>query len=187
MPALATWHPVIEGEAFSDFDDPTAPSSFGVFPAGIYDPTVYFVGTVNWSDDRSDTIRFRLSDAPLGYSYRVADFRARYSVETPLADDQGITFTLVAIGQSAAPLFSVDLHTEIGSNGGYFNMPLDLAPGQLYGLTLNAHGNSSASLSARYLIGFTVVQEVPEPSAMLLFAMGLGALPYMARRAARTA
>lgn len=33
FPALATWHPIIEGEYFSDYDAPEAPASFNVFSA----------------------------------------------------------------------------------------------------------------------------------------------------------
>ena len=60
LPALAVWHPVVEGEYFSDYDAPEAPASFNVFSAGTYDPTVNFAGYVDWQGDKSDTIYFNI-------------------------------------------------------------------------------------------------------------------------------
>lgn len=180
-PALATWHPVIEGEYFSDYDAPDAPPSFSVFPAGIYDPTVNFVGYVDWQDDVSDTIYFSIGrPGDLGYALR--EFRATYWTTPSLGSaNQGLRLLLRPAASSSQPLLSLDLMANPSGNAGFANDTLRLNSGDLYALTISTIGSTDSGAAANYFLGLSIAESVPEPASWALLLPGAALLAGVAR------
>lgn len=179
---MATWHINEEGEYFSDFDGPDAQKSFDVYPAGIYEPSLYFAGTIDWAGDRSDTIIFRLGDAG-ATSLALKEFRAGFYIDSnTLVMDSGVDVTIRSLNAAQAPIFTASRSPGTGAGGSIVVQDLPLASGQLYALTFSMLGTADPAIRARYTVGLTIVEAVPEPSAALLFAVGGGLLAFGFRR-----
>lgn len=182
VPALATpYHPAEEGQAFADFDDPGAPDSFMLYEAGQYHhPTDYFLGRVNWSNDRSDTLLFTLPSIPDGYRYEVG-MLFRYFKDVRLSQTQGLNITFTAPGGPQPFYFSGPLGYGMGSSS--YSEFTNLISGQLYSFQIETFGEASA-LAAPYYVDFnlTIVETVPEPSTALLLGFGVLLVPLAARR-----
>jgi hypothetical protein len=181
LPAFATWHPVIEGEYFSDYDAADAPSSFNVFPAGIYDPTDNFIGRVDWQSDVSDTIYFYIGSAgATGYS--VQQFRTGFSTEPRLTSgNQGLHVLLRPANPSEQPVLSADLMASPYGGASLTDSTLKLHSGELYALTLSSIGSTDSGASALYFVGFTIAEPVPEPSSAALLLLGAALLTAAVR------
>jgi hypothetical protein len=183
--ALATWHPIIEGEYFSDYDAPDAPDSFNIFPAGIYDPTVNLVGHVDWQNDASDTIYFRIGSAgAAGYSLR--QFRADFSTSPQLTSgDQGLHLLLRPAAPSSPPLLSIDLMAGSVGSAGIADSALRLNSGELYALTFSSLGSTDSGAVATYYLGLSVNGPVPEPSGWALLLAGAAFVAWAGRHLSR--
>lgn len=181
-PALATWHPVIEGEYFSDYDASDAPASFNIFPAGIYDPTVNLVGYLNWQNDASDTIYFRIGfEGSSGYSLR--QFRADFATAPSLTSgDQGLHLLLRPADPSRPPLLSLDLMANQFGSASVIENTLQLNSGQLYALTFSTIGSTDSAAVATYYLGFSINDPVPEPASWALLFSGAAVVALASRR-----
>lgn len=183
-PALATWHPVIEGEYFSDYDAPEAPPSFNVFPAGIYDPTVNFVGYVDWQADQSDTIYFN-TGLPGSAGYALSQFRATFWTNPNLTSgSQGLHLLLRSANLSSQPILSMDLMTDASGNAGITNDTLRLNSGELYALTISSVGSTDSGAVATYFLGLSISEPVPEPASWMLLLSGAALVAFAVRRRA---
>jgi hypothetical protein len=181
-PAMATWHINEEGEYFADFDGPDAQKSFNVYPAGIYEPALYFAGTVDWAGDRSDTIFFRLGDVG-STSLALKEFRAGFQIDSSIAaPDSGIDLSIRSLDAAQAPIFIASRSPGTGAGGSIIARDLPLISGQLYALTFSMLGTPDPSIRARYTVGLTIAEAVPEPSAVLLLGIGGASLAWVYRR-----
>lgn len=180
VPALATWHPVIEGEYFLDYDAPEAPASFSVFSAGIYDPTVNFVGYIDWQGDKSDTIYFNIGfPGSAGYSLR--QFRAALATNPGLTSgDQGIHLLLRPAAPSSQPILSMDVMAGAAGGGSFVDDTLRLNSGELYALTISTIGSTDSGAVATYYLGMSIT-DVPEPSNWALLLSGVTLLAFATR------
>jgi len=181
FPALATWHPITEGEYFSDYDAPEAPASFNVFSAGIYDPTVNFVGYIDWQGDKSDTIYFNIGfPGSAGYSLR--QFRTALATNPGLTSgDQGIHLLLRPAAPSSQPILSMDVMAGAAGGGSFVDDQLRLNSGELYALTISTIGLTDSGAVATYYLGLSIT-DVPEPASWALLLPGVALLAYVARR-----
>jgi len=185
VPAFATWHPIIEGESFSDYDAPQAPASFNVFPAGIYDPTVNFVGYVDWQGDQSDTLYFNIGyPGSAGYSLR--QFRADFATHPNLASgNQGLHLLLRPASPSGQPLLSIDIMAGAAGGAGISDDTLQLNSGELYALTVSTIGSTSSGAVATYYLGLSINDPVPEPASAAALLAGLALLACAGRLRSR--
>lgn len=174
--AHATWHPVIEGEYFPDFDDPTAPAWFSVFPAGVYDPVDFFIGYLSAADS-SDTIVFRVGTDDAS-DYHTDGWRVGF-VTNPALAHQVVHLTLTSEASSGPPLLSLDLVAQASGGVSYSNSSLVLDNKQHYSMTFSlGSGGLPIGTTVQYSAGFTVPElpPVPEPAAWVLLSAGLAAL-----------
>jgi hypothetical protein len=184
LPALATWHPEIEGEHFSDYDAPDAPHSFSVFSAGIYDPTVNLVGYVDWQVDTSDTIHFTLGQ-PGSAGYSLRQFRADFWTTPSLGSgDQGLHLLLRSTVAPGQPLLTVDLMANPSGSGSFADNVLRLNSGELYALTISAVGATNSGAVVSYFLGLSITDPVPEPAPWNLLLSGAALLAFAWRRRA---
>lgn len=135
--ANATFHPMLEGDLFPDFDDPAAPQVFYLDDSGLYDYAGFFIGNVGRPGDPADHIAFDWGGLKPGHTVN-SFFQAAASANGKRFDaGQGLEIKLTA--EDGAPVLTMTFDSAHAAytypnftfNGGTYHMtaaPLGLAP-----------------------------------------------------------
>lgn len=174
--AQATFMPWWEGWSFPDFDDPSAPLSFGLDDSRIYEHAGIFIGNVGKPDDDSDTINFSWPGLTAGEQV-MASFEASASLGggAALAAGQELRIA-IADAQSGRVIRTISL----SAGAPRYLYPSFVFDKRVYRMSVSPIGLGTND-SIDYSIDF-MLAPVPEPATGALLAFGIGVLALARHR-----